>query len=62
MSQDSVEMKYDPADGGMAPSPNIASHWRTFNGDTAWMYNPWTGELRDARDVGSDPQGMLINP
>jgi len=26
----------------------------------AWLYNPWTGELRDLVDVGEDPYGYYI--
>jgi hypothetical protein len=26
----------------------------------SWAYNPWTGEVRDAYDVKTDPQGLLI--
>lgn len=27
---------------------------------SAYLYNPYTGEKRDLRDVVSDPQGLLI--
>jgi hypothetical protein len=26
------------------------------------LFNPYTGEPRDARDIASDPQGKLIVP
>lgn len=35
---------------------------RAWNGDTAFLFNPWTGQRRDAKDVGSDPFGLLIVP
>lgn len=25
-----------------------------------WLFNPWTGQKRDVRDIKSDPQGLLI--
>ncbi len=54
-------MKYSPATGEEKPYPSHADQWRSFNGATAWLFNPWTGERRDARDVGSDTFGMLID-
>lgn len=58
--QDEI-MNYCPATGEEKPYPSHATQWRSFNGPTAWLFNPWTGERRDARDVGSDPFGMLID-
>jgi hypothetical protein len=60
MHQDDTPMTYDPADGGLAPTPEIASHWRVFNDGVTWTYNPWTGNLRDDRDIESDATGLLI--
>lgn len=62
MQQETI-MKYDPATCRDMPYPSHAAQWRLWCGATlAWLYNPWTGERRDARDVGSDPQGLLIIP
>jgi hypothetical protein len=56
-------MKYDPATGEERPYPSHAAQWREWHGDmTAWLFNPWTGRRRDARDVGSDVVGHLIVP
>ena len=56
-------MKFDPADGTPQPYPSHAAQWRKWHGEaTAWLFNPWTGTRRDARDVGSDVQGLLIAP
>lgn len=55
-------MQYDPATGWGNPEPSDASAWREFNGNYAWLFNPWTGERRDAGDVGSDTHGHLIVP
>lgn len=53
-------MKFDPASGWSKPYPSHAAQWREHNGKTAWLFNPWTGERRNAQDVGSDPFGLLI--
>ena len=55
-------MKFDPATGGPRPYPSHAGQWREWHGKMAWLFNPWTGRRRDARDVGSDVQGLLIVP
>lgn len=53
-------MKFDPATGWEKPYPSQAAQWRAWNGKVAWLFNPWTGERRNAADVGSDPFGHLI--
>ncbi len=55
-------MRYDPATGGPFPYPSHADQWRKYCGNTAWLFNPWTGGRRDARDIGSDCFGYLIVP
>ena len=63
MQQQSALMKFDPANGGDRPYPSHAAQWRDWHGhSTAWLFNPWTGERRDARNVGSDVAGHLIIP
>ena len=61
MSQE-VLMQFDPATGDKFPYPSHAAQWRKHHGATAWLINPWTGHRRDARDVGSDPFGLLTTP
>lgn len=62
MSQESL-MMFDPATGESHPFPSHAMQWRKHRGYyIAWLFNPWTGERRDARDVGSDVTGQLIAP
>lgn len=53
-------MKYDPVKGELFPYPSNADDYRKYHGVIAWLYNPWTGEKRDLRDVGTDVQGNLI--
>lgn len=54
-------MRFDPATGEPNPYPSHAQQWRDYHGHmTAWLFNPWTGKRRDARDVGSDVKGLLI--
>lgn len=63
MKQQQTLMMFDPADRGKKPYPSHAAQWRDWHGHgTAWLYNPWTGEKRNAGDVGSDPEGLLIIP
>ena len=61
--QQNTPMLFDPATGVKDPIPNDAKEWRHNTGlAIAFLYNPWLGTLRDARDVGSDLQGFLIVP
>lgn len=63
MKQQHTLMKFDPATGEPKPYPSHADQWRKWHGKaTAWLFNPWSGERRDAGDVGSDPFGHLILP
>ncbi len=63
MSQQDKLMEFDPATGERRPYPSHAEQWRLYHGQSAaWLFNPWTGQRRDARDVGSDVQGLLIHP
>ena len=55
-------MKYSPDTGEERPYPSNAKQWREYHGRVAWLYNPWTGEKRDLRDIGSDVLGELIVP
>lgn len=54
------KMVFDPATGEKDPKPDQPEEWRQWNGKTAWLFNPWDGSRRDARDVGSDTFGHLI--
>ena len=55
-------MRYDPATGERKPYPSEETQYRRFHGKTAWLFSPWTGKRRDARDVGSDCFGFCIVP
>lgn len=55
-------MKFDPATCKDNPYPSHAAQWREYHGKKAWLFNPWTGGQRDARDVGTDVFGILIHP
>ena len=59
MTQDNL-MKFDPATGTPHPYPSHAAQYRKWHGLIAWLFNPWTGERRDARDIGSDIEGRLV--
>jgi hypothetical protein len=62
MKQQHSLMKFDPATNAPRPYPSSADHWRRYHGLVAWLYNPWTGDKRDARAIGTDVQGYLIVP
>jgi hypothetical protein len=53
-------MRYCPMTGRPQPYPSHAAQWRSYHGATAWLFNPWSGDRRDARDVGSDVFGLAI--
>jgi hypothetical protein len=55
-------MRYDPATGTPHPYPSHAGQYRKYHRDVAFIYNPWTGKMRDAHDIGSDVRGHLIVP
>lgn len=57
-----TEMKFDPSTGESNPYPKYAAKWRIFHGKVAWLFNPWTGVRRSAKDIGSDVYGELIIP
>ena len=62
LEMQNILMKFDPATGEERPYPSHAAQWREWHGGTAWLFDPWTGRRRDARDVGSDVHGLLIVP
>lgn len=62
MKQQNTLMKFDPETGVEKPYPSRAEDWRKHHGETAWLYNPWSGEKRDAGDIGTDVHGFLIIP
>lgn len=46
-------MKFDPATRQSNPYPSHAAQWRDYHGQmTAWLFNPWTGELRNPEMAG----------
>lgn len=61
MSEQNMLMSHCPATGTEKPYPSHAQQWREYHGKTAWLFDPWSGNRRDARDVGTDTFGILIN-
>jgi len=57
-----AQMRFDPVTGTKEPYPSLASHYREWHGNVAWLYNPWSGAARDPRHIGSDVTGLLIVP
>jgi ATP-dependent protease HslVU (ClpYQ) peptidase subunit len=60
--QQHLPMIFDPATGLGIIGINIADEYRKWHGNKAWLYNPWTGEPRDPRDIASNVFGQLIIP
>jgi hypothetical protein len=65
--QQQTLMIVDPGYGTDRPYPSQAAQWREYNGcdgkcAVAWLYNPWTKNIRNPMDVASDPFGHLIVP
>ena len=59
-----ANIKFDPETGvtNVHPSLTKAADWRCLMNPPIWVFNPWTGEQRDARDVATDRFGQLIVP
>ncbi len=60
MTQEAL-MKFDPATGEPQPYPSHAKQYRDYHGQVAWLFCPWSGRSRDARNIGSDTFGHLIS-
>lgn len=64
MCDQDVPIDYDPTTGRELHKTQwlrvSASKYREYYGVIAWVFNPWTGQPRDLRDVGSDVEGKLI--
>jgi hypothetical protein len=52
--------EFDPILGHREPYPSEVQQYRRYFPGYAWLYNPYTGELRDPRDIASDVYGHLI--
>ena len=62
-TQENTPMRFGPGSGAVLPfGPVYAEGYRASNGPVAWIYNPWTGQPRDPRDIGTDVLGHLITP
>ena len=60
VTQQDELMKVDPRDGSEQPYPSNAKQFREYHGEDAWLYNPWTTNKRDTRDIGTDVLGVAI--
>jgi len=52
-------MKFDPETGIKIPNTTPELYRETHTG-VAWLFNPWSGDKRDSRDIGSDVFGLLM--
>lgn len=53
-------MKFDPATGDEFLWPCSVETYREKNPTFAWLFNPYTGLLRNAQDVASDVFGFAL--
>lgn len=53
-------MSFDPVTGQSFSNPVDVNDYRIAYGKLAWLFNPWTGTKRDARDIGDDVLGLAI--
>lgn len=56
-----TKMLFCPLCGERGPVPDNAAAWREQH-QAAWMFDPWTGKPRGARDVEQDVDGRWILP
>jgi len=54
-----IYMKFDPETGIKIPNTTPELYRETHTG-VAWLFNPYTGDKRDSRDIGSDVFGLLM--
>lgn len=55
-------LRRDPFTGQNLATPISAAEARMQMPHAAWLFDPWSGRRRNAGDVFTDPQGMLIAP
>lgn len=56
-------LKFSPVNGASFPVESFtAGDYRARYPDVVWLYNPWTGRLREQADTKSDPHGLAIVP
>lgn len=62
--QDRSPMRFFPFHGDEIPfdGVTVASVVRNNTEGHAWLFNPWTGKMRDPRDIASDVYGLAIVP
>lgn len=56
----SLVMLFDPANGQPNPFPSTVIAYRNWHGEIAFIYNPYTGIMRNPKDIGSDVFGHFI--
>jgi len=54
-----IYMKFDPETGIKIPNTTPELYRENHTG-VAWLFNPWSGDKRDSRDIGSDVFGHLM--
>ena len=61
IAQQGALLKFDPVDGSKKPYPSSAKQYRSYHGNVAWLYDPWTGKKRCPFDIGNDVFGLAIS-
>lgn len=64
MKQQSTPFEFNPSTGQriMPSMARTAESYRQRYPLGTWRYNPWTGTIRDGRDIANDQTGLLIVP
>ena len=60
-----IPLFFDPINGkpmNARSEPVMPELFRSRHPGAPWLYNPWTGEPRDHRDIALDVAGRLITP
>ncbi len=56
-----TRMLFCPLSGEPGPVPDSAGAWREQH-QVVWLFNPWTGELRERLEIERDADGRLLAP
>ncbi len=61
-AQAKTPMLFSPVDGKPNPMLDDAQAFRSCFPHNAWLFDPWTREVRTSSEVGKDVFGNLIDP
>lgn len=59
-NEEAPPFNYDPGCGKIPPSFPNRREWNKVNFGWAWLFDPWTGDVRSPKAVGLDPYGERL--